>query len=589
MARRVLVIAFSVLTILASAAEIQGSEFVVYDRSAKNRTGLRASDVCLSCRMPHKNHPAREAVQAWQPTRVEWSYITDPDFISFVQDQGAVFVGTLNTIKGEGPDYDGVRFDAERMVAPWMTGFNDRGGPGWNTLNKPATLSYQLEQLRAFIEQGVRTFQHDDWLFDLSAYNWGGGDFSEAAQRAFASYLASAPDAPSPSAVDRRSWDGFRYGDYLRETHGWQSVEELKRERGKDPLTRHWRRFHLLQTRDYFEWLLDEAGDMAGEPVCLSVNARLDHLSDMFLLDLVDYLVGETRIQGETEENRLIHMLKLADALQLPQVVSPFPKDHIDVAAVRRSIALTYALGHRMLVPWDVWAGPGKPRWFGTVEEYGDLYRFVRENAARFDGYRSCAGVTVVVPLSTDHAEAANAAAQAEEVGTRLASLGIAYRYATFGTVGGLVRVPLDKADFDGARAVVCCGGLDALTREERGRFDAWTADAAVIDGAGAEAAIARVLEVLGGPSVEVSGAAVLALPRSKPGAPLVVHLVNRGKPNDAVRLRVASRLLPGEGPFEAILLAPGKPPRTLEAGRHDGAAEVTVHPGLWAIAVFGE
>ena len=43
-----------------------------------------------------------------------------------------------------------------------------------------------------------------------------------------------------------------------------------------------------------------------------------------------------------------------------------------------------------MIVPWDVWQkNNGGPRYFGTAEEYADIYGFVRAIPELFDGYEA--------------------------------------------------------------------------------------------------------------------------------------------------------------------------------------------------------
>jgi len=560
----------------------------VYDRGAKNQTGLKASDVCLSCRMPHRDHPAREAVEAWRPTRVEWSYINDPGFIRFVNEHGALFVGTLNTLGGEGPEYDAERFDGTRMVAPWMTGFNDRGGPGWNTVNKPKTLEWQLDALRAFAEQGVYTFQHDDWAFNLSSYSWGGGDFSAASLTQFAQYLGEHANEAQRQAAGVASWDGFDYRVYLKDRFGWTTEDELRKRRGEDPLNGHWCRFHLHSSRAYFERLLTEGARMAGRPLHLTVNAHLNNPASFFLLDRVDYMMGETDIAPEFDPAPLVCMMKLADALAVPQVVSPRPRGELNVRSVRQAIALTYALGHRMLIPWDVWAGPDRPRWFGTLEEYGDLYDFIRGHTELLDGYRPYAEVALVVSLSYDPKVYAESRGLAQAVDAALRSRGIPSRYAAAGEVAGLIRVPLDATDFEGVQAVAVCGGTGRWAGEDIEALDAVEREGVLLRHEDLDPVLAALQDVLDEGAVQVDGGQVWALPRvsrAHRSAPLVVHLVNLGEPSGELHVSVADRVLGGRQPRSAALYAPGDPPQQVAASSGGGPAQFTV-PGVdvWAV-----
>ncbi len=50
-------------------------------------------------------------------------------------------------------------------------------------------------------------------------------------------------------------------------------------------------------------------------------------------------------------------------------------------------IAAVYANGGVMQTPWNIWAG-GELRYFGSWEQYGAFFAFVRDNAAWFDDYK---------------------------------------------------------------------------------------------------------------------------------------------------------------------------------------------------------
>ena len=325
-----------------------------YDRASKNRSGLKESDVCLSCRFRSEGHSPEEAVRTWQPTRLEWTYIREPAFLEFVRASEAEFVGALNTIEHDGPRQDGEHLDGSRIVAPWMISFNHGRGVGWACVNRPATLTTRIETLKTYLDQQVLNIQFDDWKSNLSAYGWG-GCFCPKCLQGFAAYLARHATAEDLEQAGVRNWEGFNYREYLRARFGWTTPRQLVAGRSRDPLDRHFRMFHLLASRAYFDRLLAAGQRLAGEPIRLSINSNLRHPADKFLLDQVDYCVGETPLGGESEFWDVVHTLKLCDALCLPQIMSPRPTTkETDVRTVRRAIATVYALGHRMLIPQTV-------------------------------------------------------------------------------------------------------------------------------------------------------------------------------------------------------------------------------------------
>ncbi len=469
-----------VAAIALPAGVMAGGAVIEYDRAAKNRAGLRRSDVCLSCRGDRKDHPPRDAVREWQPTRVEWSYIMDPDFVAHVQSNRADFVGTLNTVLGEGPDQDAEAFDGSRMVAPWMTGFNDGKGIGWECVNKPESLACRIDRLERIIGMGVDTIQYDDWQCNLASYAWGGGCFCKYCMDGFARHLEENAGQDTMKAAGVKTWLKFNYHGYLQERFGWTTVKELLANREKDPLNEHFRAFHLLSTRKHFEALLDHAEHVCRKPIHLTVNGTMaaGSLSSDFILDKIDYLVGETAVRDHEDFLRIIHMLRMADALNVPQICSPLFEGttNPDPGIVRRAIALAYAMGHRMLIPWDVWPGPqpqgfkGYWRWYGTPAEYGDLYSFVRAQSGLLDGYTACADVVLGAPLASDEATANRTMKKLIALSQELALAGYPCRYSAYGMVAGMIHVPADGRDMQGAIALFTSPD-GYLAREDRDGF----------------------------------------------------------------------------------------------------------------------
>jgi len=82
---------------------------------------LKNSDICLSIRSIDQNRTAERALALMgelQPTRLEWSYVTDRELIARFREITPVFVATLNTIVPAG---HAESFTGEPIIAPWMT------------------------------------------------------------------------------------------------------------------------------------------------------------------------------------------------------------------------------------------------------------------------------------------------------------------------------------------------------------------------------------------------------------------------------------------------------------------------------------
>jgi hypothetical protein len=570
--------------IIASAAASPAPVMHEYDRSAKNRTGLKSSDVCLSFRFyrarplsplasDNETSAMDEVIHMWKPTRIEWSYVSTPETIWTAQKAGLTFVGALNTIAFDGPDQDAVLFDGSRAVAPWMQSFKGGKGVGWACVNKPPTLPRRIEQIKNYEKLGVNTIQYDDWMFNLHCVFWG-GCFCKDCMAGFTDYLNrnASPEDMKAAGVD--SWQGFDYREYLKQ-HGRTSTADYLAKRGSDPLCNHFRLFQILSTRAYFEKL---AAAEPGMRLTVNSNASPARIANSFLLDMTDYLVGETEFQTDKDLHDLMCTLKLADALNLPQVVSPHPrlvKPQID--EVRRAIALTYAMGHRMLIPWDVYVNSEADRWFGKPDEYGDIYDFVRSNADLLDGYRAWSGVVVTAPISTDPA----AMTAAGKISGLLMRAGYPCRLAAYGAAGEIVHVPVNPNDF---------AAVDALIRLRGG--GAGAEDEAIVDKTAERvrqlefrlqdstehdyrAVVAAVSEACP-PAYRVDNANVMVLPRWKPGdpkSPRVVHLVNLGSDGKA-SVWLSDKVCGSEGASpsrDAVLLQPGKPERKIRGQESEG------------------
>jgi hypothetical protein len=115
-------------------------------------------------------------------------------------------------------------------------------------------------------------------------------------------------------------------------------------------------------------------------------------------------IVNRMPLESAPHQPLRASLVRMADASRevgVRQVVSLFPDvppEEFDspafVVRVNCAVALCYCLGLLPLYPYDVWAGPGKPRWFGRWEDYRASYEIVREHPEWFDDYEY---VTVAV------------------------------------------------------------------------------------------------------------------------------------------------------------------------------------------------
>jgi hypothetical protein len=105
-----------------------------------------------------------------------------------------------------------------------------------------------------------------------------------------------------------------------------------------------------------------------------------------FPYDLFDFGIAELP-HGSSKPHELYHKITGAAKKGRQQI---YTYVSTEIPQTRRVIAMAYACGGHVIVPYDVWHGD-RPRIFGTPEEYGDLYGFVRAIAVHLDGHEDAA------------------------------------------------------------------------------------------------------------------------------------------------------------------------------------------------------
>lgn len=98
----------------------------------------------------------------------------------------------------------------------------------------------------------------------------------------------------------------------------------------------------------------------------------------------------EQRVPGSFVEAVMMHD-NWRQLIGTDQPIDPVGRA-LYVQRSRRLIALTYSLGSATFAPYDRWIRgydgvTHGVRFFGTYEEFGDLYRFVRDNAKLYEGF----------------------------------------------------------------------------------------------------------------------------------------------------------------------------------------------------------
>jgi len=356
--------------------------------------GPKRSSVIFSTRF--KRDDAIATAKGFGATRVEWVYISDQDrgFLSQLKASVGHVGGTLNA-NVKTPNDEGVaqNFDGKKLIAPWMTTW----GAKWVTTSNPLTRKALFDWASNYIIAGADSIQFDDPLLQLHSADWGGGDFSPTSLSEFREFLQHYPDKNKLISLGIHDLDGFNYKEHLRTVHGiWSNADYLRNFRSL-PTTPLWTQYLSEAVSMFFRDLRKHLDSTAGRQFPLSMNlGEISRPSEanqqFFLTQFVNYVIAETPIN---EISDLYTRAATFRSMGIGFIPSFVPRS---VAEGRKAISTFYALGANPLVPWDVWIKDAN-RYFGKLEEYGDLYHFVRQNPRLFDDWEAVSVVGIVIPI----------------------------------------------------------------------------------------------------------------------------------------------------------------------------------------------
>lgn len=499
----------------------------------------KKSDVVFSTRF--KRVEAPEVIRSFRATRVEWVYTNDAEFAQSLEKAAPWFGGAINA-NGPLKDEAGYArdFDGQVLVAPWMKGWNGR----WVSTTHPETRRVITEQLRRYAELGVDSMQADDPLLQMYTAIYQAGDFNPATVEGFPDWLARHPE---PVRVAAAGLDGFKgdYREWLRSRQRVTNAQDYTKRFRSFPSTPLWMEYIQSTVRQHFVDVRRQLEQARGKPVALSMNLGiLDEPNDQnrqyFLADLADYAIAETRIDDYAS---MVAQSATFRALGLGFVPSLKPGT---LEENRIAIATLYALGTQPVVPWDVYVGNDErgqaKRLFGTADEYGHLYQFVRAHPEVVDGLETAVLVGVLAPVSKFRSDATKALVR------KLVERQIPFAYVP---VGG--KVPHHKIDvgrIKHLRALLSVNDADDLPADAREAIAA--AGVPLLDvRAMKDDRLADWQPFLIAPGSE----RVRIIPRAAPGDPsrLVLHIIDTSRagqtqadPTCRRRLGIRRQLLGG-------------------------------------------
>jgi len=362
----------------------------------------KASDVIMRTLHLHPRHAddphdTMRAVREFHVTRLAWSYVTDAAFIEKLEAAGRTFGGAASapSFVPEDPEsdwYDRVvikDLEGRPIIAPWKRTWNRTL---WGCINNPELERGYLRYLQKYIDAGAEVMQRDEPGANHLATRWG-GCFCDHCMKGFRGYLGEHIAPAEREQLGIEDVETFDYRDHLKKA-GAPAGDAFGRFNG-GKLKELFVQFQLEATVAFHRRTRAAIDRYAGRRVPISCNNGARRWTEIQLG--FDWAFGELSY-GHARPATIHRAMREAARHARIQVVTMPKKGNYDnpdewQARTRRTIATAYATGGVCMVPWDVYMPHDAPRYFGTPQQYADLFGFIRGAAPYLDGYEEAAAV----------------------------------------------------------------------------------------------------------------------------------------------------------------------------------------------------
>jgi hypothetical protein len=572
--------------------------------SGSERPGIRHSDVVFMYDDPKMYEP-------YGCTVLGWAGDANQEHIERAHAQGVrlftVSVGFLTEFQGmidfseDFLDAAARNFSGEPFVVPWLWDHKHKGQPAWWwCTNSPLYRQYLESRLRQRMPTRPDGLHIDDYRGSSGAVTWLSACFCRHCMAEFRKYLAEKVDPAELRQLGISALENFDYRQFLIDRG--VTAEQYKRERWRMPLADAFHDFHVTSNTKYVGEYRQQAEQIRGQPLTLSVNSGLDDAQALSIAPQLTYFSCEVSHDAASlaPATHPIYIYKLGEGLQRPIASTVAGQDWAYVAEhnkpclVRTWIALSYALGHNLMAPHRQWCYTEEKgtHWYeGPVDEYAFMYQFVRQQAALLDGYESVAPVAVVY----DNAANRRYQGRIEPICVELARRNVPYRVVVAGDKWLDYRLTAEQ--LAGYRAVITAPDNQWMDEAHKTLLDAVKSAGRLVVWPD-EATLARLVPepVTVSGSDKVGSDKVLVFPRAVPGnaeTPVVLHLLNQDydgqgdvmRPPRRLTIRVRCDLFPERQFTTATLHAPRQQPVRLDMRADTAHIEIDVPElSLWGL-----
>ena len=363
------------------------AEFIICN--SEETSDYNYSDVYLSSRSYHtadeSGGSTSDALKKFMATGCLWTYIHDNSSLQVIRDSGAK-VQTSVTITVGNARTRALDFGGNYVVAPWLP-----SDYYWSCVNNSSYKTVLLERIDTEFQKGIRNVQFDDWA--ANAQLTLNGCFCSNCIEKFDEWLRK-----NLTTEELANWgitdDEFNFKTYIKSKYAITSLAQYKdlRENNTEFINNEFAKFGEFQresVKKFHSSVSQYLKEKWGEDVQYMANVSslstvLKYQNDTFCYNVFDGGIGESD-DSDLSFINVVTNSYLNKAIDYNFIYSPYPTNGMN-DNIRKGVAYAYATGQHMLVPWDVHIGQGVGRYYGTKDECGEMFRFVREFPFLFDG-----------------------------------------------------------------------------------------------------------------------------------------------------------------------------------------------------------
>ena len=411
------------------------------------------SDVNLSTRRVRggggEHEGSLDILKQFMVTFDRWVYSNSSDVTHRVTDLGVNMQQSVSptSFAVRGIDVNCKWYDGTDFYLAWLKGSNH------GCVNNPIALAQRLELLKTAVEDGSRSIQNDDPLYNWEFYKTGGCWCTYCVEK-FTEFLLEnyTTEELKEKAPNVTITKNFNYRQYLEKTYGWVTNNDYTTNRHLDPLEPYYEAFMRATTINYHALVKEYLNNLGYGEIRYSANLKTASM-DLSATDakknasyyMFTDSMPETNIGIMTRDT--LNMAGIIDdALGRTTIFGVIPADGAaNLQRLRMAAVISYAMGTQAMIPWDTYVSSTHREW-SSVEEVGDLYHFVRQYPYLFDDYQ----IPAIVGIAMNPVDGTQKTAI-----TTLSRAGLTVKVLPYMTAGQYANYSFTAEDVEGLQYVL--------------------------------------------------------------------------------------------------------------------------------------